>query len=173
MILLRHGQSEFNVVYSATGEDPGIQDPALTELGREQAGAAATALAGNGVARIVASPYTRALQTAEIVASGLGLGFTVEPLVGERHGFSCDVGSPRSVLETRWPVLSFGHIDEHWWPEADESDNQVADRCARFRNLAAGWEDHRDLLVVSHWGFILELTGVSAANAQPVEFHPD
>ena len=173
MILLRHGQSEFNVVYSATGEDPGIPDPALTELGREQAGAAASALAGNGVTRIVTSPYTRALETAGIVADRLGLGFTVEPLVGERYGFTCDVGSPRSAIEARWPNVSFGHIDEHWWPEADEPDSAVAARCDGFRALAAGWDDHRDVLVVSHWGFILELTGVSAANAQPVEFHPD
>ena len=173
MIFLRHGQSEFNVVYSATGEDPGIPDPELTELGREQAGAAASSLAGNGVARIVASPYTRALQTAGIVADRLGLGLTVEPLVGERHGFTCDVGSPRSVLEAHWPDISFDHIDEQWWPEADEPDSAVAARCAGFRDLAAGWHDHRDVLVVSHWGFILELTGVSAANAQPVEFHPD
>jgi len=37
MILLRHGQSEFNVVYNVTRVDPGIPDPRLTEEGRRQA----------------------------------------------------------------------------------------------------------------------------------------
>jgi len=30
VILIRHGQSHFNVVYSETGVDPGIVDPGLT-----------------------------------------------------------------------------------------------------------------------------------------------
>ena len=45
MILLRHGQSEFNVAFNATRVDPGIPDPRLTEEGRRQARAAAVALA--------------------------------------------------------------------------------------------------------------------------------
>src|SRR5215469_13326906 len=68
MILLRHGQSEFNVAYNATRVDPGIPDPCLTEEGRRQALAAGTVLARHRVERLIASPYTRALETAEIVA---------------------------------------------------------------------------------------------------------
>ncbi len=34
MLLIRHGQSEFNVVYSVTRQDPGIRDPKLTVEGR-------------------------------------------------------------------------------------------------------------------------------------------
>ena len=44
MILIRHGQSEFNVIYGKTRVDPGIRDPKLTELGRRQALAAAKRL---------------------------------------------------------------------------------------------------------------------------------
>ena len=68
MILLRHAESEFNVHYSRTRVDPGIRDPELTALGREQAHGAARALDGRAIARLITSPYTRALQTAEIVA---------------------------------------------------------------------------------------------------------
>ena len=64
MILVRHGQSEFNVVFNRTGRDPGIPDPSLTAKGKEQAAIAAKALSGRGFRRIVASPYTRALETA-------------------------------------------------------------------------------------------------------------
>lgn len=44
MILLRHAQSLFNVSYSVTRIDPGIEDPELTELGRQQARDAAAQL---------------------------------------------------------------------------------------------------------------------------------
>ncbi|MFQ5957802.1 MAG: histidine phosphatase family protein [Alphaproteobacteria bacterium] len=46
MILLRHGESAFNVVYSATRIDPGIRDPRLTEAGRRRAADAVRALTG-------------------------------------------------------------------------------------------------------------------------------
>ena len=36
MIVMRHGESEFNVVYGRTGTDPGIRDPKLTARGRDQ-----------------------------------------------------------------------------------------------------------------------------------------
>jgi len=49
MILLRHGQSEFNLHFSATKRDPGIPDPVLTPLGHEQAEAAAEALAEGNI----------------------------------------------------------------------------------------------------------------------------
>ena len=45
MILIRHGQSEFNLHFSATRIDPGIPDPKLTPLGEAQAEAAAMSLA--------------------------------------------------------------------------------------------------------------------------------
>ena len=55
MILLRHSQSEFNLHFSATRIDPGIPDPKLTPLGHEQAAAAAEALSGVPIKRIIAS----------------------------------------------------------------------------------------------------------------------
>src|SRR5450432_4224363 len=65
MILLRHGQSYFNLHFNQTRVDPGIEDPELTPLGVQQADAAAARLAGTAVTRIIVSPYTRALQTAQ------------------------------------------------------------------------------------------------------------
>jgi broad specificity phosphatase PhoE len=48
MILLRHGQSEFNLHFTATKRDPGIVDAPLTDLGHAQAAAAAEELAASG-----------------------------------------------------------------------------------------------------------------------------
>jgi len=54
MILMRHGQSEFNLLFTATRRDPGIIDAPLTELGHAQAQEAARQLARERVRRIIA-----------------------------------------------------------------------------------------------------------------------
>lgn len=172
MILMRHGQSEFNVVFAETRQDPGIVDPCLTALGRRQVAAAAEALAGHGLRRIVTSPYTRALETAEIAAHGLGLPVTVDARVRERAKFACDIGRPRQHLAAHWPALDFAAIDEVWWPEDEEPPEAVAARCTEFRTSMAASPDWSEVLVVSHWGFILELTGRRAANAETLRFDP-
>src|SRR5581483_4691161 len=122
MILVRHGQSEFNVVFSVTRRDPGIRDPRLTPEGRRQAEAAAEALMGHGIERLIASPYSRALETAEILARRLEVAITVDPLVGERAAFACDVGTRRGDLRERWPHLVLDHLEEEWWPQLEETE---------------------------------------------------
>ena len=164
MILLRHGQSEFNLAFTATRVDPGIKDPKLTPLGHEQAEQAAEALAGQGLRRIIVSPYTRALQTAAPLARRLRVPVMVHPLVRERCALSCDVGSPRTVLAAQWPDLDFHHIDEVWWPALHETAAQTEARAALFRAEMAAVDEWRDTVVVSHWGFILCMTGTSMTN---------
>ncbi len=56
MILLRHGQSEFNLHFTATRRDPGIIDARLTEFGHMQANDAVRHLAGERITRIITSP---------------------------------------------------------------------------------------------------------------------
>ena len=172
MILLRHGQSEFNVVYAETRVDPGIEDPALTPAGEQQAGEAGEALGALGLRRIVASPYTRTLHTAEIVAAALGLPVSVEPLVREHAAFACDIGTPASDLRQRWPAFDFGDLPEVWWPRLGETHNEVRERCERFRQDAVRLADWSDLLVVTHWGFIRGLTGEEVANGTALRFDP-
>lgn len=174
MILIRHGQSEFNVHFNRTGIDPGILDPHLTEAGRAQVREAALALQREErpVARLLCSPYTRALQTAEILAGVLKAPVDVEPLVREHAKFQCDVGTVRSKLRESWPALNFDHIEETWWPALDETEHDVLKRARAFQARAAAWADWRDVAVVSHWGFLLRLTGKSLQNAETVRFDP-
>jgi broad specificity phosphatase PhoE len=172
MILLRHGQSEFNVVYSVTRQDPGIRDPRLTEEGRRQAAESGQALAGQGVRRILASPYTRALETATIIAELLGLTVTVDPVVGERAAFACDVGTPTSHLAERWPAIALGHLSEEWWPNLEEHETALMQRCARFRQRMLTDAGRQNLLVVTHWGFIRGLTGQQLKNATWLRYDP-
>lgn len=172
MILLRHGQSEFNRVFTATRRDPGIADPGLTPLGHQQARAAAAALAGDGLRRIIVSPYTRALQTAAPIAEALGVPVHVNPVVRERYAFSCDIGSPRTELALTWPDHDLTALDEIWWPAMEEPAELVANRAALFRAEMAALPDWRDTLVVSHWGFILSMTGISVMNGDWIRCDP-
>ena len=172
MILLRHGQSEFNLHFTRTRRDPGIEDPRLTPLGHDQAEAAAEALAAQGVRRIIASPYTRALQTAEPLARRLGLPVLVNVAVRERYAFKCDVGSSVADLRQAWPGHDFSAIDEVWWPSQDEPEAPVTERAARFRAEMAAHPDWQATLVVSHWGFIMAMTGTSVANGDWLRCDP-
>ncbi len=174
MLLIRHGQSHFNKHFSVTRQDPGIIDPALTVEGRQQIAQTAQAMAreARGLKRILVSPYWRTLETAEILAAHLDLPIRVEPLVRERAFFACDIGSPRSELEVRFPQAAFGDLPDVWWPHPDESEASLNQRCARFRLAMAESADWREVLVVTHWGFIRGLTGRSVENGTLLSFDP-
>ena len=172
MILVRHGQSEWNAVYNRTRIDPNIPDPPLTAEGRRQAEAAAQILARSGIERLLVSPYVRTLETAEIIATHVGTPVVVEPMVRERAAFSCDIGTPRSRLAARWPQLSFDHVEEIWWPKEMESEAELDRRCGRFRAAARGLVDWQRVAVVTHWGFIRGITGTEARNGELIRFDP-
>ena len=172
MILLRHGQSEFNLHISALGRDPGIHDPKLTPLGHVQARHAAEALIGRHITRIIASPYTRTLQTAAPIARAHGLTVQINPIVRERYALSCDVGSRISLQRTRWPEHRFDGIDEAWWPAIEEPAHGIMARAALFRAEMQAIPDWASTLVVSHWGFILALTGQKVLNGTILHCDP-
>ena len=175
VFLVRHGESEWNVAYKELGKDPGIRDAPLTETGHRQVAETAQRLRDekHDLRRIVASPLTRALQTAHILAEALDLPVTVEPLVVEQIWFSCDEGTPRSELADAWPHLDFEHLDEYWWGPLTETEAQMLKRCARFRTLMAEAHDWPHVVVASHWAFIKGLTGNDTVNAGMVRFDPN
>lgn len=73
LLLLRHGQTPLSVERRYSGRG----NPELTELGQQQAQAAATYLSSKGgISAVVSSPLTRCQQTAQHVASALGLEVT-------------------------------------------------------------------------------------------------
>lgn len=174
MILVRHGQSEFNVVFSETRRDPGIVDPRITDLGRSQAAAAAAAIdrASMPVERIVSSPYTRALETAAILAETLDAPVQVDPLVGERGVFVCDIGTPATELRRLWPALDLDHLGEEWWPR-EEEEAALGARGTTFLEKTAAHPQRDRTVVVTHWGFIRALTGLTVANGAVVRLGSD
>ncbi|GBQ88402.1 phosphoglycerate mutase [Acetobacter nitrogenifigens DSM 23921 = NBRC 105050] len=164
MIVLRHCESEFNRLFTATRRDPGISDPPLSTHGLAQADALVTALAGQKIRRILVSPFTRALQTAAPVARALSLTPQVRPLIRERAAFSCDIGSPPAQLALQWPGLDFSGLEEQWWTEGVETPEEVEERAALFRAEMAADPEWPHTLVVSHWGFLVAFARVSMEN---------
>jgi broad specificity phosphatase PhoE len=172
MFLLRHGQSHFNLHFSATRRDPGIEDPELTDLGLEQAHNAAAQLATRRITRIIISPYTRALQTAEPILEVHKVPVEIMHEVRERTAFVCDIGSHPEMLAARFPHHDFDHLPARWWHEGIETSEETVERADAFRALIARRDDHATTLLVSHWAFILALTGVSVMNGQILEYDP-
>jgi broad specificity phosphatase PhoE len=70
IVLVRHGQSTYNVEGRLPGQLPHV---VLTDLGRRQAHQAAVALAASPLSAVISSPLERAYDTAQIIARGWGL----------------------------------------------------------------------------------------------------
>lgn len=172
MILVRHGESEFNAAFNMTRRDPGIRDPRLTDTGRRQAADAAHYLQGQKVKRIISSPYTRAIETAYIIALAHRVDIEIQEIVGEHAKFTCDIGTPSSQLKRDWPMLQLDHLEEIWWPEIEENRGELDARCQGFRNAMRIENETAETLVVTHWGFIDAMTGHKVKNGCIISFDP-
>jgi broad specificity phosphatase PhoE len=95
VLFLRHGESAHN---AHTGKEAlgDAEGDRLTELGREQAAAAALGLSGQGVTRLLSSPMRRARETAAAIGSALDLEPTILDYVDELRG-----GEPFEELVAR------------------------------------------------------------------------
>jgi probable phosphoglycerate mutase len=149
-VLLRHGETPLTPQKRFSGS--GGTDPALSEVGREQARRAAEALARRGtIQHILASPLTRTRETAAAVAERLGIEVTVEDGLIET-----DFGA--------WEGLTFGEVRERYpedlntWlsdPEAEptgggESFAATATRIAATRDRLVAAYAGRTVLLVTH-----------------------
>lgn len=146
-LLLRHGQTELSVERRYSGRG----NPALTELGRRQADAAAAHLAQRGgVNAVVCSPLQRAYDTAAAAAKALGLDVAVdEDLIetdfGDWEGLTFGEAAQRDPeLHSRWLR------DTSAEPPGGESFDAVAHRVRRARNRIIADHGAATVLVVSH-----------------------
>jgi broad specificity phosphatase PhoE/ribonuclease HI len=146
-MLLRHGQTELSVDRRYSGRG----NPALTELGRRQADAAAAYLAQQGgISAVISSPLQRAHDTATSAAKALGLDVTVdddliETDFGSWEGLTFGEAAARDPeLHTRWLR------DTSQPPPDGESFDEVAQRVRRARNRIIAEHGDATVLVVSH-----------------------
>jgi probable phosphoglycerate mutase len=144
ILLLRHGQSLWN----AEGRWQGLADPALSDLGRQQAYVAVQHL--GVVDDIVSSDLLRARETATILSDGIGVGpVLLDERLRERDAGEW-TGLTRDDIEHRWP----GALARGDKPTGFEHDDVVI-----VRMLAALLDLHRRLpgrqaVVVAHGGVI-------------------
>ena len=94
LIFCRHGETVSNL----GGWLAGSLDVELTDRGREQAAAAAELLRHESVSGIYASPLRRALETAEAIATVLGLPILQIPGLAERNWGELEGGAFPSDL---------------------------------------------------------------------------
>lgn len=140
--LVRHGQTDWN----AQRRIQGSTDVPLNDVGRQQAVAAASALSGYGPAAVVASPLSRATETAQIISDRLRLGrILVVPELIERSYGEIE-GLTREERMQRFPDgLSVPHL---------ETRQSVVDRALpALLGLVEQWEGER-IIVVTHGGVI-------------------
>jgi glucosyl-3-phosphoglycerate phosphatase len=171
--MLRHGQTEYN----AGSRMQGQLDTDLTDLGREQAVAAAEVLAKRQPLVIMSSDLRRALDTAMSLGERAGIPVLVDPRLRETHlgewqgrtHFEVDAVAPGARLAWR--------DNSRWAPPGGESRVDVADRSMPLvSELVAGQAEwgldgpDRPVALVAHGGLIAALT--AALLGLPVDNWP-
>jgi broad specificity phosphatase PhoE len=155
LIMIRHGESEGNRDrrFTISPEVP------LTDLGREQARAAAARIAHRFTpTRVISSPFLRARQTSEIIAGELGLPIEVvhdlhERDLGALKGESYDLLRKMVKQDPRYDATQ-GWL---WRPERGESYEDVRQRVvAAIEGIRARYPAE-ELIVVSHGGVMLSM----------------
>lgn len=147
LLLLRHGQTELSVQRRYSGRG----DPALTELGQEQAARAAEMLAAKGdIDTVVTSPLGRARDTARAAGSALDvpvrvLDGLIETDFGEWEGLTFSEAAERDPeLHGRW----LG--DSSLAAPGGESFDQVRARIEETRRDVLASYPGANIVVVSH-----------------------
>lgn len=150
ILLVRHGQSEWN----ALGLWQGQADTLLSDLGRSQAQTAVESLKQLGDFDAVGSSMLqRAAETADIIATGLGMrvgfrtAFLNERDAGEWSGLS------KSDIRTQFP----GYLESGRKPNGYEPDEDFLVRIHRGLFLACEALDGNTLLMVAHGGLVYAL----------------
>lgn len=166
---LRHGETDYNAQDRCQGQ----RDIALNATGRAQAGRARDILAGNSLAgpaitRIVASPLSRAAETADIVAQALGL-----PVSHHAGLMECGFGSFEGGQNGPWFATWLAGL-----PAGDaEPRAAFIERGRHAINDILGEDGHP--LIVAHGGIFWSIHHHAAldgdnglANAHPIHLTP-
>ncbi len=167
LLLVRHGESQGNRdrTFTQNSEAP------LTAFGREQARAAAERIAKRySPSRLIASPFARARQTAEIIAGTVGLTVELEAALREQR-FGIFAGQPYEALLSdaayhdgpRW----------QWRPEGGESLADVYARVVPAFDRIARKGAGRDIVIVSHGGVMYALCAYVTGSWDGVSVTPN
>ncbi|HIW91589.1 MAG TPA: histidine phosphatase family protein [Candidatus Corynebacterium avicola] len=168
LILIRHGQTEFNL----TGRMQGQMDTPLSENGLAEARSAAAELANWPIGTIVSSDLERARDTADVLAESLGLEVATDHRLretdlgewsGKAHG---EVDSVYPGQRSHW------RLNPTWAPPGGETRLEVSERAASVVTelMASSAWDAGTVMLVAHGGTIGALT--SRLLDVPVSHYP-
>jgi len=172
---IRHGQSEFNATFKGT-IDPMIFDAPLTTLGLEQAARARDSASRLGVTRVITSPFTRAIQTAQTIFGGIS---PIEVQHGHHELLlhSCDIGRHPHELKVEFPSLVFDHLPRSWWHENSNSALAISKEPIelfqkRISKFVASLSkiDNETIAIVGHGNAFKEIIGFELTNCQIHQF---
>lgn len=175
VVMIRHGKTDYSYVEQRGFPGIGVNFAPLSELGVKQAEAVATDSALDGCQLIIASPFTRAMQTAAIISRVTGLEIRVEV---DLHEWSPDSAHEETMLE---------HIADERYREYAElrgihpSDRDVrwesaADVIARVQGVLDRYREYDKVAVVCH-GVVIERVigqdGIKYCTPYTVDLAPD
>jgi glucosyl-3-phosphoglycerate phosphatase len=158
VILLRHGQTDYNV----DGRMQGHLDSHLTPTGHEQAAVAAPVLAELAPDRLISSDLRRAVDTAELVGAACGLPVKYDPRLRETH-LGRWQGYTVAEIDREYPgAIATWRSDPGWAPPAGESRIAVVARARPVvdeldAELADSDDRSETVLLVAHGGLIAGL----------------
>ena len=143
--LIRHGEADNNVLGICSKDSS--DEHHLTEKGRGQVLVSAQGLKDKKIDLIIASPYFRTKETAEILAKELGIDKIIEE---ERIG-EVDAGDFSGKLVSEYYEY-FSSLEERFIksPEGGENLNDVRKRVAEFLYNTDEKYSDKNILVVSH-----------------------
>lgn len=146
-LLLRHGQTALSVERRFAGRG----DVPLTEVGRQQAAAAAARLAARGgIDLVVSSPLARARRTAEAVADATGAGLLVDDDLAETD-FGDWEGMTFAEVMSRWPDEMRAWMESaEVAPPGGESLAAAARRALSALDRLLAEHGRKTVVVVSH-----------------------
>ena len=144
--LLRHGQTPMSVQKRYAGRT----DAPLTEVGVQQAAAAAKRLASAGLGVIVTSPLLRTVQTAQAVAAVTGAAVVTDDGFRETD-FGAWEGLTFAEVRERWPAeISAWLADPEVAPPGGESFTDVSARVTAALDRVLAARAGQTVLIVSH-----------------------
>jgi probable phosphoglycerate mutase len=170
-ILIRHGQSDFNLQRRIQGCS---DEPRLTDRGRSTADRAGEYLMRAGITRIISSPLRRAFEFAGRIRSGLGTSLHMWP-----------DGRLREVDLPLWEGMEITAVERGqaetyraWREQPDRFEmnpglrpvSELYSRAAAFWRETARQSAGETVLVVTHSGTIRALVS-TALGISPARFH--
>jgi isoleucyl-tRNA synthetase len=150
--LLRHGESEGNIVPKYQGVMPGTD---LSKRGKKQADELAAALKKAGVSVIYHSPLHRTKQTAEALAKATGAQLREDDRIrevnfGEWEGKTVDFGNIGFVAERRADKLEKKKIESIYHLDGMETWEEVQKRTSSFLREILPKHRGEHIAIVTH-----------------------